>query len=144
MASQDSPRHGRVSPINVSAPASVRGFVPLTENSTAEGRSVQYVGDANVDRFVNSESNRSTNTARSPAQDGRPSNLSTFTSIVFFYVDTCCVWGGFGRFRPASTWRHNPVPFISQVPGGYYAGLTPPFIPVFVSFYFAYTTTANG
>ena len=67
-----------------------------------------------------------------------------WTSIVFFYVDTCCVWGGFGRFRPASTWRHNPVPFISQVPGGYYAGLTPPFIPVFVSFYFAYTTTANG
>ncbi len=54
---------------------------------------------------------------------------------------TCCP---FGRFRPASTWRHNPVPFISQVPGGYYAGLTPPFIPVFVSFYFAYTTTANG
>ena len=50
----------------------------------------------------------------------------------------------FGRFRPASTWRHNPVPFISQVPGGYYAGLTPPFIPVFVSFYFAYTTTASG
>ena len=70
--------------------------------------------------------------------------LRFFGHRSYFYVDTCCVWGGFGRFRPASTWRHNPVPFISQVPGGYYAGLTPPFIPVFVSFYFAYTTTANG
>ena len=78
MASQDSPRHGRVSPINVSAPASVRGFVPLTENSTAEGRSVQYVGDANVDPLVNSEPNRSANTDTSPAQNGQPSNPSTF------------------------------------------------------------------
>ena len=56
-----------------------------------------------------------------------------FTSIFFghrsyiFYVDTCCVWGGFGRFRPASTWRHNPVPFISQVPGGVLRRANPPF-----------------
>ena len=72
-------------------------------------------------------------------------NLLRFfwTSIVFFYVDTCCVWGGFGRFRPASTWRHNPVPFISQVPGGYYTGNTPPFIPVFALFIFRLLQTAN-
>ena len=62
---------------------------------------------------------------------------------IFFFVDTCCVWGGFGRFRPASTWRHNPVPFISQVPGGYYTGNTPPFIPVFALFIFRLLQTAN-
>ena len=62
---------------------------------------------------------------------------------LFFFVDTCCVWGGFGRFRPASTWRHNPVPFISQVPGGYYTGNTPPFIGVFALFYFRLLQTAN-
>ena len=62
---------------------------------------------------------------------------------LFFFVDTCCVWGGFGRFRPASTWRHNPVPFISQVPGGYYTGNTPPFIPVFALFIFRLLQTAN-
>ena len=60
------------------------------------------------------------------------------------YITARALSSVYGVFRPASTWRHNPVPFISQVPGGYYAGLTPPFIPVFVSFYFAYTTTANG
>ena len=49
----------------------------------------------------------------------------------------------FGRFRPASTWRHNPVPFISQVPGGYYTGNTPPFIPVFALFIFRLLQTAN-
>ena len=63
--------------------------------------------------------------------------------LYFFFVDTCCVWGGFGRFRPASTWRHNPVPFISQVPGGYYTGNTPPFIGVFALFYFRLLQTAN-
>ena len=62
---------------------------------------------------------------------------------LFFFVDTCCVWGGFGRFRPASTWRHNPVPFISQVPGGCYTGNTPPFIPVFALFIFRLLQTAN-
>ena len=78
MDSQDSPRPGRASPISISAPASVRGLIPLTARSAASGQIAEYVGDANVDQFVNSESNRSTNTARSPAQDGRPSNLSTF------------------------------------------------------------------
>ena len=192
MDSQDSPRPGRTSPITISAPATARGRVPLTARSAASGRSVQYVGDANPDTLVSSQPNRSANTDTSPAQNGQPSNPSTFddgtvpppptfsrssaagegytsprgdlpsqdhadpappqanplanalAQVADTLVDTCCVWGGFGRFRPASTWRHNPVPFISQVPGGYYAGLTPPFIPVFVSFYFAYTTTANG
>ena len=48
-----------MSPITISQPASARGFIPLTARSAASGRSVQYVGDANVDPFVNSEPNRS-------------------------------------------------------------------------------------
>ena len=78
MDSQDSPRPGRTSPITISAPASARGFVPLTARSAASGRSVQYVGDANPDTLVSSQPNRSANTDTSPAQNGQPSNPSTF------------------------------------------------------------------
>ena len=78
MHSQDSPRPGRASPITISAPASARGRVPLTARSAASGRSVQYVGDANPDTLVSSQPNRSANTDTSPAQNGQPSNPSTF------------------------------------------------------------------
>ena len=78
MHSQDSPRPGRTSPITISAPASARGRVPLTARSAASGRSVQHVGDANPDPLVSSQPNRSANTDTSPAQNGQPSNPSTF------------------------------------------------------------------
>ena len=78
MDSQDSPRPGRTSPITISAPATARGLVPLTARSAASGRSVQYVGDANPDTLVSSQPNRSANTDTSPAQNGQPSNPSTF------------------------------------------------------------------
>ena len=71
MDSQDSPRPGRASPISISAPASVRGLIPLTARSAASGQIAEYVGDANVDQFVNSESNRSATTAPSLAVDGQ-------------------------------------------------------------------------
>ena len=77
MNSQDSPRPGRASPISISAPASVRGLIPLTARSAASGQIAEYVGDANLDTFVNSESNRSATTAPSLAVDGQPSNLTT-------------------------------------------------------------------
>ena len=77
MNSQDSPEPGRVSPISRSAPASVRGIIPLTARSAASGQIAEYVEDTNVDPFVNSESNRSTITAPSLAVDGQPSNLTT-------------------------------------------------------------------
>ena len=77
MDSQDSPRPGRASPISISAPASVRGLIPLTARSAASGQIAEYVGDANVAPFVNSESNRSTTTAPSLAVDGQPSKLTT-------------------------------------------------------------------
>ena len=57
----------------------------------------------------------------------------------YFYVDTCCVWGGFGRFRPASTWRHNPVPLFHRYRGGITQG-TPPLLSLSLLCFISATT----
>ena len=77
MSSQDSPGTGRASPIIISAPASVRGFIPLTARSAALGHIAEYAGDANLDTFVNSESDRPAITDASPAVDGQTQNCTT-------------------------------------------------------------------
>ena len=77
MSSQDSPGPGRASPITISAPASSRGFIPLTARSAALGHIAEYAGDANLDTFVNSESDRPTITDASPAVDGQTQNPTT-------------------------------------------------------------------
>ena len=77
MASQDSPGHGRVSPINISAPASVRGFVPLTARSTAAGLVSQSPSDENLDTFVNRGSERPAATQPSPRPDGQLPEAAT-------------------------------------------------------------------
>ena len=77
MSSQDSPGPGRASPITISAPASSRGFIPLTARSAALGHIAEYAGDANLDTFVNSESDRPAITDASPAVDGQTQNPTT-------------------------------------------------------------------
>ena len=66
-----------MSPINVSAPASARGFVPLTARSTATGLVVQSPSDVNLDTFVNRGSERPAATQLSSRPDGQLPEAAT-------------------------------------------------------------------